>query len=77
MVGFAGVIAIDCKLGKPPPELVTVKVVEPVTLPEVALIVALPAATALPMPLLLMVAMDWLEELHAADAVKSLVLPSL
>src|SRR6185369_1385086 len=44
--GFAGVTAIDCNAGGG----VTVSTVEPVTAPEVALMVVVPAATAVARP---------------------------
>ncbi len=59
--------------------VVTVSVVEPVILPDVALIVVDPAATEVASPLepaaLLIVATPVLEELQVADAVRFCVVP--
>ena len=49
--GFAGVTAIDCRVAA-----VTVSTVEPVTPPNVALIVEVPVATAVARPAAVMVA---------------------
>ena len=51
--GFAGVTAIDCSTAA-----VTVSVVEPVTPPNIALIVLIPGATAVANPPLVIVATD-------------------
>ena len=55
---------------------VTVSVVFPEILPEVALMVVEPAATAVASPEALIVAFAASEELHVTDAVMSCVLPS-
>jgi hypothetical protein len=51
-------------------------VAPPVTPPEVAVILALPALTLFAKPLLSMVATAWFEEVQLATFVKSKVLPS-
>ena len=63
MVGFAGVTARDAIVAD-----VTVRVVEPETLPEMAVIVVWPEATAVTLPLLI-VATDATEEPQVTDAV--------
>ena len=55
---------------------VTVSVVFPEILPDVAVMVLEPAATAVASPEALIVAFAASEELHVADAVMSCVLPS-
>jgi threonine dehydratase len=55
---------------------VTVRVVLPERLPEVAVIVVEPAATDVASPALLMVATAVFEELHVTDEMMSLVLLS-
>jgi hypothetical protein len=62
MVGFAGVSARDAIVAD-----VTVRVVEPETLPDVAVIVVWPGATAVALPLVI-VATDTTEELQVTDA---------
>ena len=52
-------------------EVPTVNVAVPETLPDVAVIVALPAATAVTNPVALTVAMLGFEEAHALEAVRS------
>jgi hypothetical protein len=75
MVGFAGWIVILTSVSA-----VTVKVVEVEAFPIVAVIVVVPAETAVADPLLpavlLMVATPVLKELQATDEVKSCVVPS-
>ena len=56
---------------------VTLNGVDPVMLLEVALIVAVPTATLLASPLLLIVAAESVSELQVAVAVKSLIEPSV
>jgi hypothetical protein len=63
MMGFAGVTARDAIVAD-----VTVRVVEPEMLPEVAVIVVWPGATALALPLVI-VATDATEELQVTDVV--------
>ena len=67
MLGLAGVTEMDTSVAE-----LTVRVVEPEMLPEVAVIVAVPAATGVTCPLepavLLMVAIDGAEELQVTDA---------
>ena|SRR5208283_3145534 len=71
MCGLVGVTAIDTSVAG-----VTVRRVEPEMLPDVALIVVEPAASAETFPLESTVATDTADELHATDAVRSLVLLS-
>jgi hypothetical protein len=59
MLGLAGVTAMEDKVAE-----VTVRVVFPEILPEVAVMVAVPAAMAVPNPLLLTVAAAVLDELQ-------------
>jgi len=65
--GLAGVIEIETRTG------VTVRVVEPEMFPEVAVIVVIPAATAVAIPCdpaaLLIVATELAEELQVTDVV--------
>ena len=74
--GVAGVIAIETSTAA-----VTVNVVDPVTEPELALIVAVPSARLLAKPVvvvaLLIVATDVVSELHCTVAVMFCVLPSV
>jgi hypothetical protein len=56
---------------------VTLNSVEPATEPNVALIVAVPTATLLAIPLLLIVAEDCVSDAHVAAAVKSCVVLSV
>ena len=75
MLGLVGVTSMDVSVAA-----VTVNVVDPETLPRVAVMVLLPTATdvAKPMELvaLLMVALVILEELQVTDAVISCVVLS-
>src|SRR5580765_4337287 len=75
--GFGGVTANDCNVGGG----VTVSTVEPVIVPEVALIVVVPAATPVARPwvplVLLIVATPVSDEAHVTDVVRFWVLPSL
>ena len=75
MLGLVGVTSMDVSVAA-----VTVNVVDPETLPRVAVMVLLPTATdvARPMELvaLLMVALVILEELQVTDAVISCVVLS-
>jgi hypothetical protein len=76
MLGKAGVTLIESSVAG-----VTVKTVEPLTGPEVAVIVLCPVATlaACPMldPVLLMVAIAGAELLHVTELVRLRVLPSV
>ena len=69
---FAGVTVIDAKVG-----CVTVNSVEPLTVPDVAVIVEDPAATPIANPDVDIVAVDAIADDQTAVAVKSFVLPSL
>jgi hypothetical protein len=75
MLGFVGVTAMETRVAD-----VTVRVVEPEMPPEVAVIVAVPAATAVALPLvpaaLLMVAKDAADELQVTEVVRSCVVLS-
>jgi hypothetical protein len=68
MLEFAGVTAIDTSVG------VTVRVVEPEMLPDMAFIIVLPTDTDEASPLepavLLIVATDTFDELHVTDVVR-------
>lgn len=70
MLGSDGVTAMDTSVG-----CVTVRVVEPVMLPNVAEIVVVPADAAVASPIepdaLLIVATVAADELHVTDAVRS------
>ena len=70
--GLAGVTEIETRTG-----VTTVRVVEPEMFPEVAVIVVIPAATAVAIPFdpaaLLIVATEPAEELQITDAVMSFV----
>ena len=70
--GFAGVTAIDCSVAA-----VTVNVVEPLTAPEVALIVLIPAPTPVANPALVTVALAGVPEAHVTKAVRFCVLLSV
>jgi len=76
IVGFVGVTAMETKDGA-----ATLKAVEPLTLPDVAVIVAAPCPTPLASPWLpaelLIVAMATLDELHATEFVRFCVEPPL
>ena len=63
---------MDLKVGGP-----IARVVEPVSAPDVAVIVVVPCATPLARPALLMLPKLGLEEVQAAVFVKSIVLPSV
>ena len=75
MEGSTGNTVIEARAGG-----VTVRVVEPETFPDVAMIVVVPAATEVAFPFdpaaLLMVATDLAEELHVTDVVMFFVLLS-
>lgn len=75
MLGFFGVIARDTSVAG-----VTVSDVDPETLPKAALIVVAPAASDVARPLepavLLMVAMDVVDELQVTEVVRSWVVLS-
>ena len=71
MLGLAGVTAMEDRVAE-----VTVRVVFPETLPEVAVMVAVPAATGMARPLLLTVATDVLEEAQVTWLVISWLVPS-
>ncbi len=75
MLGLPGVTAMDTKVAA-----VTVRVVEPDTLPDVAVIVVVPAAIDVARPLeptaLLIVATPVLEEPHVTAVVRFCVEPS-
>jgi len=70
--GFVGVTAIDCSVGA-----VTVNVVEPETVPTVALIVLLPKETPMARPAALIVAVAVVPEVHVTDAIMLCVVESL
>jgi hypothetical protein len=70
MLAAAGVTAIDTKAGGP-----TVNAAEPLIVPEVAVIVALPCATDKARPALLTVATVVEDELQVTDEVRLCVLP--
>jgi hypothetical protein len=63
--GFTGVTAIDTSV-----TAVTVRVVEPLTVPETALIVLVPAPTAVANPPVVMVATPVVAELHVTEPVR-------
>lgn len=69
---FAGVTVIDVKVG-----CVTVNSVEPLMVPDVAVIVEDPAATPVANPDVDIVAVAAIDDDQTAVAVKSFVLPSL
>ncbi len=70
--GFAGVTAIDCSVAA-----LTVSVVEPLMVPDTAVMVVVPIAIPVASPLALIAAVDVALELHVAVAVRFEVLPSL
>jgi hypothetical protein len=70
-LGLAGVTDIDDRIAG-----VTVRVVFPEILPEVAVMVAVPAPTAVARPLLFTVATDVLDELQVTCVVISWLVPS-
>lgn len=71
-VGSAGVTAIETSTAG-----VTVSVVEPLIVPEVAVTVVLPNVTLMATPRLLTVATVELVVVHVAELVRTRVLPSL
>ena len=72
MEGFAGMTAIDTKVAGD-----TVRLLEPLTAPDVALMLAFPTATAVTSPVLETVAVAAEEELQVTMLVRFCVLPSL
>jgi hypothetical protein len=70
--GFAGVTAIDCNVAA-----VTVRTVEPLIAPDVALIVDVPTPAPVASPDALIVAVVVVPELHVTVLVKFCVVPSL
>lgn len=72
MEGFAGVTAMETKI-----VVVTVSVVDPLTVPKVAAMVDVPTPIPVARPLLEIVATACNEELHVTALVKFCVLPSL
>jgi hypothetical protein len=70
--GFAGVTAIDCSVAA-----VTVRVVEPLIAPDVALIVEVPTPAPVASPAALIVAVVVVPELHVTVLVRFCVVPSL
>jgi hypothetical protein len=71
MLGLTGVTDMEDRVAE-----VTVRVILPEIAPEVAVMVAAPAATELPRPLLLTVATDVLDELQMTRVVISKLVPS-
>ncbi len=69
-LGFAGVMDIEDMVAR-----FTLKVVFPEILPKVAVMVVVPAATAVARPLPSTVTTDELEEIQVTCVVKSLVVP--
>ena len=72
IVAVGGLIVIDASA-----TAVTVSTVDPLTVPDVALTVAVPVPTFCPSPLLLIVAVVGVSEDHVAVLVRSCVLPSV
>jgi hypothetical protein len=70
--GVAGVTAIDCSVAA-----VTVRVVEPFTVPEAALMDEVPTAAPVARPAAVIVAVAVFDELHVAVLVRFWVVPSL
>jgi hypothetical protein len=70
--GFAGVTAIDCSVAA-----VTVRTVEPLIAPDVALIVEVPTPAPVARPAVVIVAIAVVPELHVTVPVKFCVEPSL
>jgi hypothetical protein len=68
--GLAGVTAIETKVGA-----VTVRSVDPLIVPEVAVIVVVPTAMAVAKPIELMVATFVAEEVQATELVRLAVVP--
>jgi hypothetical protein len=71
MLGFVGVTSIEDRVAG-----VTVRVALPEILPDVAVVVAVPAATAVAKPLLLTVATDGSDEFQVTWRVRSRLVPS-
>jgi hypothetical protein len=71
MEGFPGVTAIDTSVAA-----ITCSMVEPLTVPIVALMLELPLATLFASPAALIVATAEADELHVAVLVRFCVLPS-
>src|SRR5579871_4497097 len=71
-VGFAGVTVIDCKVAA-----VTVNVVDPLTPPELALIVLVPMPAPVANPPAAIVATDTVADVHVTEPVRFWVLLSL
>jgi hypothetical protein len=71
ILGLAGVTDMEDRVAE-----VTVRVVLPKTIPEAALMVVVPAVTAVARPLPLTVAITGFEELQATCVVTSRVVPS-
>jgi hypothetical protein len=71
MLGLPGAIDMEDRVAE-----FTVRVVPPEMLPEVAVTVDVPAATAVARPLVLIVATDGLEEPQATSPVISWLVPS-
>jgi hypothetical protein len=72
MEGFVGVTAMDCNVAA-----VTVSVVEPAIVDDVAVIVEVPAAEPVARPAAVIVAVAAFDELHVAVVVRFWVVPSL
>jgi len=72
IVVAAGLIVIDTSTAA-----VTVSSVDPLTLPTLAVIVAVPCPTLLASPVLLAVAVETVSDVHVAVLLRSCVLPSL
>ena len=70
--GFTGVTAIDCRVAA-----VTVRVVEPLIAPDVALIVEVPTPAPVARPAALMVAVVLVPDDHVTVLVRFCVEPSL
>ncbi len=70
MLGLTGVTARESKVAE-----VTVRVVLPEILPEVAVMVVVPIETAKARPVLSIVATDGLDELQVTCVVKSFLVP--
>ncbi len=71
MLGFVGVTAIEIRFAT-----VTVTEVEPLTVPDVAVMVAVPGATPVTTPDVLTVAVATSDVLHRTFVVSVFVLPS-
>jgi hypothetical protein len=72
MEGFAGVTAMETRVA-----VVTVRVVDPLTVPKVAATVVVPTPAPVARPLLEIVVTACNEELHVTALVRFWVLPSL